>query len=340
MKRLIRSFALAALVAGCASAETVARPPAPPVDWTPVARPEVVAGPPRATARERGAADAYAAALSGPSFDKLGALLDEDAHFSFAGMRDAHGREKVVAAHEALFSAFDERRVSPGRVWLTDASQIVEWTMTGVQARDWMGVTAARRPVVIKGLTLLWTRDDGSVKDVHVIFDEEVVRVQLGAGHKELAGLVPPTVASGRQEFEQARTPEEASNVAAARAALDALEEGKEAAYAAAFTDDVEVNTPERAQPWRGVGDMHAYFKTLRGQLAELDTAVDNAFGVGPYVVLEYDVVGTQRGPIGWIPMQHEKLLKFSVADVIEMRAGKIARVWRYEDPAQVVGQP
>ncbi len=85
---MIRIAFIASLVVGASevsrSPETVGRPPAPPVNWNPVAHAEPVTGPPRATAKERGAADAYAKALSGATFDKLGPVLDEDAHFSFA----------------------------------------------------------------------------------------------------------------------------------------------------------------------------------------------------------------------------------------------------------------
>lgn len=343
---MIRKFFIAALVTGassvgCTSEETVTRPPTPPVNWAPVVHTDTTTGAGRATAKERGAAEAYAKALGDASLEKLNTVLDEDAHFSFVGMRDAHGRDKVIEAHQKLFSAFDGRTFAPTRVWLTDAAQVVEWTMKGTHAREWMGVAATNKPVVIRGISLLWTRDDGSVTDVHVVFDEEVVRAQLGAGHKELAALpAPPADTAPRVDVEQTRTPEEAANVAAVRASLNALENGKETVYLDSFADDVELWNAERAEPAHGKAEMRSYYKSSRKALAELDTAVDNAFGVGPFVLVEYDVIGTQTTPIGWIPMQHDKLLKFTVVDVAEMRAGKIARVWRYDNPGQVIEKP
>jgi hypothetical protein len=56
----------------------------------------------------------------------------------------------------------------------------VEWTLTGTQARDWMGVPATHKSAGVKGLTLLWTKDDGSIIDVHVYFDVAAVQAQLG----------------------------------------------------------------------------------------------------------------------------------------------------------------
>ena len=334
---------LAALAAACSTEETVPRPPVPPVNWHSEMRISTDAGPVRATDKERAAAGAYTKALVSPSFAQLSAVLDEDAHFAFEGMRDAHGREKVVEAHNALFGAFDQRSFATTRLWITDSAQALEWTMTGVQARDWDGVPATHKAVTIKGVTLFWTNDDGSIKDIHVNFDETVVKVQLGVGPKELAGLPPPLPPSGgaaTQELEQGRTDVESSNVLQVRASLSALEKGDEAAYLATMTDDVEVNLPERAQPARGKVEARAYFKGLRKEIGELDTSVDNALGVQQFVIVEYFVVGEQLAPIGWVPPQQEKLIKLSVVDVVEKREGKIARVWRYEDPAQILASP
>jgi hypothetical protein len=332
---------MSALGTACSSEETVPRPPAPPVNWRPQARQSLDAGPVKATDRERAAAGGYAEALASQGFKQLGPVLDEDAHFAFAGMKDAHGRENVVEAHEALFGAFDQRTFVTSRHWITDSSQALEWTMAGVQARDWFGVAATRKPVVIEGLTVLWTNDDGSITDVHVTFDEAAVKVQLGAGPKELAGLPPSrSAAPPTQEFEQARTDEEAANVAQVRASLSALEKGDEAAYVNTMTDEVEVRAPERAQPARGKEEARAYFKTIRKEVGELDTSIDNVWGIQQFVVVEYFIVGTQLAPIGWVPVERDRLLKLSVVDIVEMHAGKIARVWRYDNPAQILTSP
>jgi ketosteroid isomerase-like protein len=329
------------LALACSNAETVPPPPAAPVSWRAAYRVPADAGPVRATDKERAAAGGYERALASPGFAGLRAVLDEDAHFAFGGMKDAHGRDNVIAAHQKLLGAFDQRTFTARRVWITESSQALEWTMTGVQARDWEGVAATHGPVVIQGITLLWTNDDGSVTDVQANFDEARVKVQLGAGPKELAALPPPQVATAPvQEFEQERSGEESTNVAQVRASLSALERGDEAAYLATMTDDVEVTTPERAQAARGKDEARTYFKAIRKQIAELDTSVDNAWGVGRFVIIQYFVVGTQTAPLGWIPLAHDRLLKLSVVDVVEMRAGSIARVWRYEDPGQVLAGP
>jgi hypothetical protein len=128
--------------------------------------------------------------------------------------------------------------------------------------------------------------------------------------------------------------------VAQVRASLSELEKGDQASYVATMTDDVLVYTPERAQPARGKEEAGSYFKALRKQIADLDTSVDNAWGVKDFVIVEYFIVGEQVAPIGWVSLQKDRLVKMSVIDVVEMQSGKIARVWRYDNPGQLLTSP
>ena len=78
----------------------------------------------------------------------------------------------------------------------------------------------------------------------------------------------------------------------------------------------------------------------MRSAIAYLATSIENGWGFGPFVVVEYHIVGEQRRPIGWIPVPKDALIKMSIVDVIEMREGKIARVWRYDNPIQILPSP
>jgi ketosteroid isomerase-like protein len=337
----MRTVAIATLVfLGACSSESVGPPPAAPIDWHAFDVHRVLgAGPSGPTARERAVSEVYGAALASPGFSQLGPSLDSGAHFAFPGLSDARGREAVVHAHETLFGAFDARAIAVSRVWRTDSTQALEWTFGGTQARDWMGVAATGRTVAFKGLTLLWTKDDGSISDVHVYFDVATVKAQLGAGPKELAGLPAPAAPSAEaapQALEQSGSPAEADNVGLARAWLDALEKNDLAGYEAAVTDDVEVVTPEREQPLRGKGDVRAYFKSIHKAIAQLDTTTDNAWGIGNFAIIEYDVAGEQMAAIGWVPAHHDKVVRLHVVDVLEVRDHKIARVARYDNPEEI----
>ncbi len=329
----------AGLLLGACGGETVERPPPPPVDW----RSFEVRGVPDAgargpTARERAVGEAYTAALGAPGFAPLGPQLDDDVHFAFPGLEDAHGREAVMRSHDALFGSFDSRRVAMTRAWRTDSAQCVEWTMTGLQTRSWMGVIASQKPVTFKGLTLLWTRDDGAITDVHVYFDVALVKAQLGVGPKELLALPAPPVPSGApQTYEQAGTAGEKAGVDVVAASLDALEKNSEGVFVDARTDDFEAYTLERAVPAHGKDEARAYFKAMHKAIGQLDTTIDNAWGVGQFAVVEYSIAGEQLGPIGWLPAQRDKVVRLHVVDVNELHDGRIARTWRYDNPAELL---
>ena len=341
MRRSIRSSALVCVVAGAGacSSESALRPLPPPVNWRSLEPrpPAPDAGRLTATERERSATDAYIKALASPGFNELGRLLDDDVHFAFAGYRDVHGRDSVIKMHEALLGAFDARSFVASRVLLTESSQILEWTMNGMHK-------TMHKPVTLRGLTLLWTKDDGSISDSHLFFDEALVKAQLGAGPKGLVNPPPPNTGplsgGAREEVEQTRTPEESANVAVVRASLEALENRDDAAYVATMTDDVEVTTLEGGKPLHGKAAARAYLKAMHGAIGQLDTSIDNVWGIGNFVVAEYHLVGEQRAPISWVPAQKDNLLKMYVVDVAEMKAGKIARVWRYDNPAQILSSP
>jgi ketosteroid isomerase-like protein len=321
------------------SGDAVGAPPAAPIDWHAFDMPRQADAPaPGPTPKERAAGDTYIAALAVPGMPALGPALDTDSHFTFPGLSDARGKDAVLKGHDALFGAFDSRIFTATGLWRTDSTLTIEWTMSGTQARDWMGVPATHKNVVFKGVSLLWTRDEGSITDVHVVFDVAAVKTQLGAGPKELAALVAPPMPTGAaQSTEQAHSPEETANVAAVHAWLDALEHADDTAYLAAMSDDVTVDAPERPQPMHGKDDQKAYFKAMHHAIGELDTRVDNAWGFGHFAVVEYSINGEQIGPLGWIPAKADRVMRLHVVDVIDLQGGKIAHITRYENPGEII---
>ncbi len=338
--RVVVGGALGALLCVACSSENAGAPPPAPVDWHAFDVPHgAVTAAPGPTPRERAIAEAYTAAIASPDFAGLNPLLAGDVRLAFPGLPDARGKEATAKAHQALYGAFDKRSVAITRLFRTESAQSVEWTMTGVQTKEWMGGAATNRPVAFKGLTLLFTKDDGTISDAHVYFDVAVVKAQLGVGPKELATLPPtPAASSAPQVFEPTHSPDEAHNVAAGRAALDALEKNDEPAYVATMTDDVVVETLERPQPMRGRDDQKAYFRFIHRAVGQLDTTLDNAWGITQYAVIEYFVAGEQLGALGWVPAQRDKVIRLQLVDVMELRDGKIAHVWRYDNPGQIVG--
>lgn len=335
--------AIALGLSGCSS-ETVAQPPPAPVNWQSLqVRPVVDAGSDIISAKERALAEVYVSALSSPGIAQLGPLLDDEAHFASPGSDDAHGRGAVARAHDLLLGAFDDRKVAATRVWRTPNEQTIEWTMTGTHARAWMGIATTHKPVAFTGLALLWTRDDGSITDVHLYVDVAIVKAQLGVGPKELLALPLSTPPTGpAQVFEQAQpaSADEQSHLTLVKSWFDALENNKEVDYVGSVTDGFEVDDLERSEPARGKEAARTYYKAMHKAVGQLDTTVDNGWGVARFAVVEYSIAGEQLGPMGWIPAQRDKVFSLEIVDICEISGGKIARVWRYDNPTQILGGP
>lgn len=323
------------LVAGGCSPATVARPPAPPVDWNSfavtAAAPTTVPPP-----RERDVAEGYLAALRSPRLGLLASRLDSDAQASFSGSMWVTGRDAVVRLHEVLFAAFDERTFVATRIFRATSVEVIEWTMTGEQARDWMTVATTRKPVAFKGITLLWKKDDGTITDVRVYFDVAVVKGQLGIGPKELRGLPPPATAAAGPSLKKMSTPVEMENVLTVRRALDAFAAQDETAYVSSMADNVEIHTLERAETLRGWSAARKYYEAMYRAIGQLETRIDNVWGIQSFVVVEYAISGLQLGPIDLVPMARDRVVQLHIVDVAQLRDGRISRIWRYDNPGEL----
>ncbi len=336
-----KAQASALLFLTACSSDKIGPPSSAPVDWHAFdLRPVLDAGPAGATARERPAALAYVSALASPGFAQLTALVGEDCHFAFPGMRDGRGREAVVQAHGVLFGALDSRSAVANRVFRTANTQIVEWTLVGIQARSWMGVKAQGSAVVVRGVSLLWTRDDGSIADVHVYFDILTVKAQMGVARRDLVSLPVPAAGDPPQLFDQTGSPDEITNVSVARGALDALESENEGAYVSAVSDDVELRTPDRARPVRGKAEWRGYFLAMHMSVGQLDTTVDDAWGVAKFAIVEYTISGAQHGAFGGGPSHEDAVLRLHVVDIVEMRGGLMNKLTRYENLGELGSSP
>ncbi len=331
MRRSLATWVLLVSLSGCSS-ERVEAPPPVPADWASLSRPQPVASH-APTAKERMTAEVYVAALANPQLAALKPLFNGTTSHAAFGHKDARGMDgewNVITLHEQLFGAFDQRKTAVSRVWRTEETQTVEWTLSGVQARDWLGVPASQKPVTMRGITLLWTNDDGSITDARIYFSVAAIKAELGVGPKDLqeraaSYQVPPPSAP---PVEKQGTDAERTNKQLVHGALDALEERKEAAYYDAFTDDVAIDSLG-APPIHGKDELKAYYKAMHKSVGQLDTTVANNFGIGDFAVTEYTISGENIGP-GTNNPNADHSVRMYIVDVSQMRDGKIAHVWRF----------
>jgi hypothetical protein len=322
---------LAFVLAAC-GAEAVSRPPEAPYDRASLEAPAAPIDAPSASAtkKEHEIADNYLAALAADA-SALGPVLSDDVHFTLAGLvtTDAIGRRDVIAAHDKLFGHFEHKRFVASRVLVTSDTQSIEWTLT---AQD----KTTGKPIGVRGLALVTTKDDGTIRDIHLCFDQGILQAQLTGAPKELAKLPLATPPPGpREDGEQTNSQEEAANVKVFAAAIDALD-NNEAGFAAAFADSVDVSTLRSVTPMVGKKHVLAYYRTMHATIDGLDATIDNRWGVGKYAIVEYHVVGRQRAKYEYVPVK-DPVIKLYFLEIAELRDGKVARLWRYDNPIQVL---
>lgn len=317
----------------CAAENQLTAPP-PPVDWQSLAAPPTPPAPtaPRLTDQERAIAQRFLAALSSPHCERLAPLLDEAAHFWFAG-RETLGPAAVVGQHADVFGAFAQRQFKATRLLLAASAQAIEWTMTGTQTLPWQGLPASGKPVVIEGLSLVSTSDAGLITDLRMYFDQAVVKAQLGVGPAELLALpAPPVSAAPPLVVEEPPSRHDAPNTGVMRTMLHDLEDNQEAAFLATLADGIEIFTPDRAQPMTGKEAARSYYRALHKALRQLDTVIENAWDVGQFAIVEYTITGMQRAAWNRIPLVPNRALNLRFADIAETHEGKVTRIWQYQE--------
>ena len=190
--------------------------------------------------------------------------------------------------HEDLFGAFEDRQLDVSRVWRTGTAQMIEWTFRGVLERLVGPVAPNHRAARFRGLTILWTNDDGAITDVHVYFDEGAIVTGSDAGAAAVPdgeGLGGASAADGGgpQFFDQSGSLAERLDLECVRASLDALEQNRDADYLSATTDDVELFPGGREKAVRGKEALLAYVRGLHKSIRQLDTTIENVWAIADF---------------------------------------------------------
>jgi len=341
MRHLLFRGSLLCALSACGSA-AVDQPGPAPVDprlfQDAAARPAAhVATPAEVDHAEREAAASVIAGLAEDGFKASLPLLDPEGNFSFPGLSEATDRDGAVKVLASLFGSFSSRKFTLGRYWQAPQAVIAEWTMSGVQSSEWMGIAAAQKPVTIRGLALFWFDSKGLVSDTHFYFDVGSVMAELGAGPKGVEPPGPPPAASG-EVVTATGSEAEKRNVATVNASWDAFEAKNEAGYLAPMADDVEVFRLDRANPERGRAERKKFFKWAAAGIGSLSQTPLNAWGVGPFVIEEYSIAGVHSGVLtGAPPSGHA--LRLHYVDIDELKDGKIVREWVYGNSMELLAE-
>jgi ketosteroid isomerase-like protein len=341
MRHLLFSGSLVLVLSACGSAE-VEQPGPAPVDprLFQDAAPRAVVHVKTGEEVARAERDTVAAVMAGYAQDGFKAaipLMDPEGNLSFPGLSEATDRDGDIKALADLFGAFSSRAFTLGRYWQPPHVVVVEWTMTGIHAHDWMGVQATQKPVTVKGLGMFWIDQAGLVADTHLFFDAGAILAQLGAAPKGVEAFLPAAGPASTDVVLATGAESEKQNVAMVNASWDAFEARNEAGYLASIADDIEVFRLDRAAPERGKAERKRFFKWAGG-ISSLSQTPHNAWGVGSFVVEEYSVTGVHAGKLTDASASGHAL-RLHYADIDEIKDGKIVRTWTYGNSLELYAE-
>jgi steroid delta-isomerase-like uncharacterized protein len=346
MRKGCGALVLGLMLSACGGDEAAKPPETPPAPppvaiATPPAPADPVAPPaaPKPTLGELMAANGKARAEAMLAHDaaKVAATYTDDAVVTSPGMPDAHGRTEIQASWQTRFDAFKDAKGWSSRVWVKNDTAVVEWGWTGTNSGDFMGMKPTEKQVGQMGVSVMSYSADGLVKKETAYMDGITMMTQLGLAKGKVRPI--PTAPSGPPEMHMAKgTPDEDKNVDVAKTMYSALENKKEADFLGTLSDDIEYNDMTLPEAMKGKGEAKKFFGMITKALPDLKTPATTSMGVEDFAILEYNMTGTQKGPMGPIPATKKPVSVHGI-DIFQLKDGKVVRGWTYSNNAELLGQ-
>ncbi|MCA9585786.1 MAG: ester cyclase [Myxococcales bacterium] len=343
-------FALGALAALACGREPASREPPPPAapSAPPAPRQSQERPPPTPTPAQLRAqtVDALARAVAARDAGAYAARFSDDAVSGGPAAKDeGKGRGAIRLRMERLLAPMSHPTLAVARTLSVGERLVVEWVLSGAHDRDGLGVPAAGARLSMRGASVLTFDDAGVVREERVYYDEGTFAAQAGATD----GRPPPAETRPRSD---AGSPARVDVIDAAvdgdpqrrhvdvvRSLFAAFDARDDAAYGALLHDDVTWHDASHALPSRGAAEARRFARALSKALPDARATLTWAAGVGDrWVVTEVVVAGTHKATLrGEKPTRRAVLMRS--LDVLELDAGRVARVWTYGDGADVRAQ-
>lgn len=268
---------------------------------------------------------------------KLAGYYAEDAVLKIAGApSDINGRDAIAKSFQKLFDAFSDYKTAPSRVWLKDDVAIVEWAFNGTHTGDLWGIKATEKKTGAQGVDLLWFSPEGRIRRHHVYYDGATILSQIGLS--KLKGRPIPTLAESPQIFTPNGSPDETKNVETIKAMSLAIESKNEADWTGKMADDIEYDDFSQPETSKGKAEAQKFFKAMIVAFPDSKLTIENAWGIGDYVVSETSWTGTHKGALFGIPAT-KKAIAIRSVEIAKFKDGKLIKGWDYSNGADFMQQ-
>jgi steroid delta-isomerase-like uncharacterized protein len=277
---------------------------------------------------------AWFAALNAHDGDKMASLCTDDVVFVHAGNPETmNGKDAVKGGIGKLFTAFPDAKFAASRTWQKGDVMAIEFGWTGTNSGEFMSMKATNKPVGTMGLGIFWFSPDGKIKQAHQYMDGGSVAMQLGvpkAQGRALVGL-PTTV----ETHVATNAPDEDKGVELAKTMASVMEKKDTKAFLDGLTDDATYDMNTAPGSMTGKKDAEKWFKAMTKAFPDLKNNVTGAWGIGDYVIDEYEMTGTQKGPLSMGKMTLPptgKSVDLHGAEILQFKDGKMVKGWGYEN--------
>lgn len=274
-------------------------------------------------------------ALNAHDAKKFASAYAENAEISVPGLNDVNGRAGVEANMNEWFQTFSKVKVGFNRVWMKDKIAVLEWVIQGTHSGELFGVKGKDNPIGHAGLSIVTFNDDGKVQSEHRYGDLGTVATQLGLTKEKPKEI--PAVPEATDVY-KSKPESDAKSEAAAKAALAAFDKKNPADLDALTQEDIEYHGLITSNTVKGRADLKKTFGAFYKAFPDAKMTPTLVAGVGEYAVVEYEMTGTQQGPIGTIKAT-KKPVKLHAVDIMQFKDGKVSRVWTFRNSAELMQQ-
>jgi len=269
---------------------------------------------------------------------KVAANYAPNAKLVIPGLPEFKGRDAIQGEAKADFAGYSDWKVGVVRTFSKGSNAVIEWVVTGKNDGPTpFAAKATGRQIGVAGASVVTFGDDGLITEEHRYFDIPTLTSQLDPKAKAGTFRAPITLPTGAPEDIASKgTPDEAKLVDTAKAMYTAFEGKKEADLLAFATDDTameDYSGPTSVKGTKQFKDLaNAYWKII----PDVAQTKPLQFAAGDWVITEGTMTGTQKGAMGPIKASN-KPVSMRFVDLVQFKAGKIARFDTYADSAEML---
>jgi predicted ester cyclase len=278
-------------------------------------------------------------ALNGHDPAKYASVFAPDGVVKQGGVPDISGRDAIAADIKNLFTAFPDLKFAFSRALWKGNTGVSTWDWTGTDAGGFMGAKPTNRPVGVSGATVAIYNDDGLIKELHIYDDQSNVMQQLDPKAKKGSFRAPPTLAT-QIETVSGGGPDEDKNLALGKGVYQMLDDKKVKDICATMAgNDAPIDDYSMPASFKGAKGCNDYLNVFVKAMPDFKTQpLANQIAIGPYLVSEGTVQGTNKGPFG--PFKASgKPVSLHFIDIVQLKDGKVAHLISYANGVELLTQ-